>query len=335
MDPLLLRKKYRKNEVVLKLSPGAYYFRVRGIDSRKRPGEWTEVQGFSVNATIPKAKEPEHKKIFRKPLPDGKVEFNWSEGPEGTTYLIEISTKRGELVKRELYDTSFVWHPPKSGIYYWRVGHQTSSGEEWGKKRVFGVKRSALGAVVSAPVEEKEEKSEDKPEKKKRRRKLASRSELWFSLHVGQSLLFYNSEDLDVNVDASADAFVGLAGARLEYWTERMRGQTYRWRFLAEGEGLRQTLSNETFILPRFRAAGFYLLKSKRLYYGPGVKLGYATGRIFIVNTSNIIQKNVSVNRYRPGLGGFILNRVSREWAMGANAWVRYDLGGELSLIHI
>ncbi|MCM2322997.1 MAG: hypothetical protein NDJ90_07010 [Oligoflexia bacterium] len=143
LDTPLERRIVEDTSVFLKVSPGVYSYRVRGIHAMEEFGPWSELAEVAVNTFPPKALAPEDGAIFSK-LPEGGLEFRWSAGVKSSRYRIEIRKDGApEPVFRDLLsETQVGWIATEPGDYSWQVSFEGDS--EWGKARRFRVLAQAF-----------------------------------------------------------------------------------------------------------------------------------------------------------------------------------------------
>lgn len=107
-------------EYVAKIG-GAYFWRVRGIDSHLRTSEWTEWKTFSLE-DLSGQKSAEGVQRIQLKKPDQSVTFNW-DAASGTTSVFELSKDPDfkKIVKKiEVSKNSTQVNVPEVGSYYWR-----------------------------------------------------------------------------------------------------------------------------------------------------------------------------------------------------------------------
>ncbi|MCM2278603.1 MAG: hypothetical protein NDJ89_11070 [Oligoflexia bacterium] len=143
LDSPLERQVVEDTSVFLKVTPGVYAYRVRGIHAMEEYGPWSELAEVAVNTFPPKAIAPEDGAILSQ-LPEGRLEFRWSPGVKSSRYRIEIRRDgAAEPVFREsLSKCEVTWIAKEPGDYVWQVSFEGDS--EWGRPHRFRILAQAL-----------------------------------------------------------------------------------------------------------------------------------------------------------------------------------------------
>lgn len=342
MDPLLDRKTYSSTQISLKLAPGTYYFRVRGLDNSEAPGPWSEVQGFVVNQAPPDLRDPDDGEDFKELLPEEGISFEWKSGLKGTRYLLEVSDRKGVVYKRNVNGTDYRWKPPKAGQYQWRVGIETATGgEDWGKSRKFSVAPTAFEQPKTQIIEKVVEKVIEKDGKKIIVSQPAGNGQIlyeedeskprppewWILGRMAQSVVAYSAQDQDSGVNGSGAALAGLYSVELRWRAGKQVGQQWVPSAAVNFEMIRQSVLSTDFSLPRFNGRFFYGKERGNWKLGPFAQLGFGQSGIFIVQ-SETSALTATVTRLSLGLGGSALYRPAPSFALSALGLIRMDTGG-------
>lgn len=115
----------KKMDWTMRVPPGAYIFRLRGIDAFKRPGAWAEGP-TQVLLDAPQIKNAESTTI---PLGQS-VKLRWNEVVGAEKYQLWIWKGEHVVEKKSLSDTSWSFEPAASGDYRWSVA---ALAESYGK----------------------------------------------------------------------------------------------------------------------------------------------------------------------------------------------------------
>lgn len=109
------------------VDPGKYQFRVRGLDNREVPGEWSELAFIDVRLPRP---------IYVHPLPNDvlkgledqeeKIIFEWKSVEGASFYIFEVWNKKGVSHQTKVYGNSLSYPLPVAQKYNWRVLPMTS-----------------------------------------------------------------------------------------------------------------------------------------------------------------------------------------------------------------
>ena len=331
MDPLLFKKDVRgSTHALIRLKPGTYYFRVRGIDSAAIPGPWSDVEGFVVNPWPPAQHDPADGSVFGKLFDEREgVELSWAKPDQGGDTLLEVRDAAGVALKRRVDGTAFEWRPPRPGDYRWRVGlEKVGGGEDWEPYRGFRVEPSALAAP--APAASAELAASEVPGGTGAARDMGDRPESWGIFRLAQSVVAYNTEDRDSGVIGSGAALVGVASAEYRWRGGRPAGRSWMLSGSVNIEMIRQVVLDTEFIMPRGYARLFYTRGTHEWRAGPFLQLGYGQGGVFVaLDSTNAIRTKVT--RPSAGLGGVAVYKASPSLALSALALVRADKGGSSS----
>lgn len=115
-----------------RLQIGRYEFRLRALDKRKVPGEWSAYADLDVGLEPVKIEAPAAE-VALKSNGDVKheVEFKWHPTPEATGYIAEIYNSQGEKITEEKTSkTSFTYELPVASVYTWKIKALSNDGLE-------------------------------------------------------------------------------------------------------------------------------------------------------------------------------------------------------------
>lgn len=117
----VLKKSLEEPKWTGELNPGAYTYRIRGIDLAKRPGMWTPSRILAIMPPPPKSKYPiEGNKLDLYNTNMGPS-LKWEEVAGIKQYEIEVR-KGGQLVSKAMAEgNQFVLKPLPTGKYSWTV----------------------------------------------------------------------------------------------------------------------------------------------------------------------------------------------------------------------
>jgi hypothetical protein len=254
----LYAEKLETNKFTVDLQPGSYYYRVRAIDERKRPGRWTATQDLNINARPPKLMAPIDGTLYRGNLWDTGIEFEWRSSGMGIKYLVEVLAQDDlgnftqVVVKEETMKTRYAFFPQQPGKFKWSVHTIGAGGDEPGPPWELAVE-----GVIPRNI--------DVPEGMTPKRVVRYVPPWWrghWTLYAryGQSLLSYSIVDQDFLATGSFTGLTGYATFTLnwEYHdpvrTDRFDPKSFSfgipWIDL-EWENDRQTVLTESILLPR------------------------------------------------------------------------------------
>jgi len=101
------------------LPPGAYIYRVRGIDRMSQPGKWSQTQALFVAPERVELALPESgTEIEAKPTT--AVALSWQAVPGATRYLVEVNYGKRSVFKKQTSSTKIETTPLGPGKYAWR-----------------------------------------------------------------------------------------------------------------------------------------------------------------------------------------------------------------------
>lgn len=328
MDPLLDRKQTDAHKMTLQLAPGAYYFRVRGIDKADAPGPWSEVQGFVVNRAAPALLSPEEGQSLTVRLNADAIPFQWERAEAGTKYWLEVHDEKGEVLKRHVNDPPFDWKPAQAGKYRWRVGYEVPGGQEWGKYRDFTVAERSEFDTPAAPSEMSVSTEPSEPSTAPGASS-STPGELWFLARFAQSIVAYQAEDLDSAVNGSGAALVGMYSAELRWRAPKSAESKWAFSGALNLELIRQNVLDTDFNLPRASVRAFFTREQgPRWRVGPFLQLSANRSGVFVVQGETEARR-ANVLRTGIGIGGTTVYKPAPSLLLSLIALARMDSGGE------
>lgn len=115
-----------------KLSLGRYEFRLRSLDKRKVPGDWSGYAELDVLLEPVKPKTPLASEQIKATNADKQdVNFEWQATPGAAGYTVEIYNEKAELIKTEKVSTAkFSATLPAAAEYTWKVKAISEDGLE-------------------------------------------------------------------------------------------------------------------------------------------------------------------------------------------------------------
>lgn len=124
--------KTEKAEWTGKLSVGHYEFRLRSLDSRKVPGDWSSYAELDVMLEPTKPKFPgTDEQIKAADAEKHEVNFEWQETPGATSYSVEVFNDAGESIATEkVSSTKFSSSLLAAKSYTWKVKAISAEGLE-------------------------------------------------------------------------------------------------------------------------------------------------------------------------------------------------------------
>ena len=115
-----------------KLSVGRYEFRLRSLDSRKVPGDWSGYAELDVALEPVKAKSPAaDENIKASNAEKQEVKFEWQETPGAAGYTVEITNDKNEVIATEKVTKPLLEYTlPTAAQYSWKVKAISEEGLE-------------------------------------------------------------------------------------------------------------------------------------------------------------------------------------------------------------
>lgn len=140
-----------------RLQVGRYEFRLRALDSRKVPGDWSGYAELDVMLEPVKLKSPELDSTVKATGTDKQeMEFSWHQTPAATGYVVEVYNQANEKVFEEkTSSTSFKHELPTAAHYTWKVKAISKEGLESEATEVR--KFTLVGPKLDKPNVEKPE----------------------------------------------------------------------------------------------------------------------------------------------------------------------------------
>jgi hypothetical protein len=134
-----------------KLELGHYSMRVRGLDKRKVPGEWSETQDFYVGLDSPKIVQPQpQQKVLTDSADAAKVSFRWQAVYGAEKYRVEVFSENGKIEEStKTKETSVSFELPVGNNYSWRV---VAIGDKFNSDTSVSESFSLWGAKLEAPI---------------------------------------------------------------------------------------------------------------------------------------------------------------------------------------
>lgn len=134
-----------------KLTPGPYTMRVRALDRRQVPGEWSPPSGFDVNLEAVRLKFPtSNAQIQGKGDEETSMELQWEPVPGASEYRIEITSKDGKFrEEKKLKETSWSLNLPVAQAFTWKAEALSEKGPKSEAEALSEF--SVLGAPLTAP----------------------------------------------------------------------------------------------------------------------------------------------------------------------------------------
>lgn len=139
-----------------RLTPGQYTMRIRALDYRKVPGEWSEESAFEVALEAAKLVfPPSQAKLVGKDAKEEEVEFKWEPVGGAQAYRFEISAAEGFREEHTIKDTKIRLKVPVAQAFTWKV---EGLGQGDIKSEAIAMSEfSVLGPRLPAPVVKKPE----------------------------------------------------------------------------------------------------------------------------------------------------------------------------------
>jgi hypothetical protein len=328
IDPVLLKQVTTQVMIEVKLQPGTYYFRVRGIDSSKRPGPWSEVQGFQVNQAPPKTVFPPNLSSFSQRLPPTGMLFTWvqtAQVEKSPEVAIEVRDASGKVLERTTHANRLSWMPTKAGLYEWRVGNVTPVGVDWSPVSTFFVKQTALpGSVLAAALLTLDELGYPETDENGYTRQWSATARL------GQSLLLWDAgttAPLPTILDSGSN-FVGGGSLELAHRFPRTRTQKKLLTVLAQASVLREIVDTQSVWVPRGHLQAHVTWGAQAFRWGPILRVGLGSGQLVVPDTTGSARLAELFFRYSVGLGLMGVMVASPRLNITLNAIARLDVGG-------
>lgn len=109
-------------QVKVELPMGIYYYRVRAIDQKNRPGIWSQALIINVTPFPPKLVSPAKGAKFNFFEKKNDIEFSWENQEGDVEYDILIQKTNGKVVlEKRVQENSVVINSLDAGDYMWKV----------------------------------------------------------------------------------------------------------------------------------------------------------------------------------------------------------------------
>lgn len=139
-----------------RLTPGGYEMKLRALDYRGVPGDWSEPSRFDVQLESARLISPAPKSIVKGNSGEETVEFKWAPVGGAKSYVVEVSDDDGAFKKSDVVTgTSWKTGLPVAKSYTWKVLGQAS--EEIKSEAISLAQFDVYGARVEKPSIEKPE----------------------------------------------------------------------------------------------------------------------------------------------------------------------------------
>lgn len=147
--------KTEKSEWSGKLQVGRYEFRLRSLDQRGVPGDWSGYAELDVLLESVKPKYPAtNAEIKASDSDKHEVSFEWQETPAASGYAVEILNDKNEVVATDkVSKPKFSYTLPAAAIYSWKVKAISEDGLESEASEPF--KFSVIGPKLEKAKVEK------------------------------------------------------------------------------------------------------------------------------------------------------------------------------------
>lgn len=115
-----------------RLQVGRYEFRLRAMDERKVPGDWSAYAELDVMLEPVKLKDPAPDSVVKAQGSEKQeLQFNWQQTPAATGYIVEVYNQANEKVFEEkTSSTNFKYDLPTAANYTWKVKAISKDGLE-------------------------------------------------------------------------------------------------------------------------------------------------------------------------------------------------------------
>lgn len=314
----------QETRLELDLLPGAYYYRIRAIDSDGFPGLWTPTQELTINPRPPSPIEPADHAIIDGDLMDTGLMLKWKSSGLGIRYLLEIVAEDAEgnfsktVLKQEVSETEFAFYPKEPGTYQWTVHTLGVGGAEAGVSWIFTVKGSVPRKA--------------KPPAKPVIRYVSPwwRGHWTLFLRYGQANLSYSLRDMDIMANSGFNGLVGYAGQSLHWeWHDPLpRVRLIPW-LQFDYELVRQAVLSESAVMPKVtaRVGGWYDELLDNFRFGPSLEYGSRELTIYQPRSPTDAVRSLS-RRNHFGIGLAAEYQLKEYITLGAEARYRFESGG-------
>jgi hypothetical protein len=140
-----------------RLPPGKYVMKLRSMDARGVPGDWSEPSDFDVNLENVVLRQPAaNASLTTKEEKEDEIKFQWDAVNGADSYVIEVKSDDGKFVKTEEIDKiNYSLDLPVGQQYTWKVSAKSKTG--MGSDAVSVGQFGILGAKLEKPKIEKPE----------------------------------------------------------------------------------------------------------------------------------------------------------------------------------
>lgn len=140
-----------------KLTPGKYVMKLRSLDSRGVPGEWSEEQGFEVNLEPVKIISPPNTaNIATKEEKEEEILFKWEPVNAASTYVFELSSEDEKIKKTEEIEKNEIKISlPVASRYTWKILAKAPGGLQ--SEATSVAQFSVMGSKIETPTIERPE----------------------------------------------------------------------------------------------------------------------------------------------------------------------------------
>jgi hypothetical protein len=114
------------------VNSGKYFVKIRALDKRMVPGEWSEKQAIIIKGKPPELEFPKYEDSLEVEQTDGFIQnFSWRPALGAQFYKIQIFNNQQKLIYSEiLTTTTYSYRLSNPGQYFWNVASLTSKDEE-------------------------------------------------------------------------------------------------------------------------------------------------------------------------------------------------------------
>ncbi|MBX3041404.1 MAG: hypothetical protein KF789_11920 [Bdellovibrionaceae bacterium] len=150
-DGKLYKFKEKKAEWGGRLTPGPYTMRVRALDYRRVPGEWSVASPFDVGLEAVQAVFPASKaELLGKGTDKTEVEFRWKPVPGASSYQFELTSSAPDFkYETTLKETKLRVKVPVAEAFTWKI--QASSKNDIKSEAIALSEFTVLGPRLATP----------------------------------------------------------------------------------------------------------------------------------------------------------------------------------------
>lgn len=313
LNPVDNQQSTTANEVSLRLSPGTYYFRIRGRLRNGTSTAWSGAQSVTIQPKAPEQTYPPERFLFSKELAGTGIPLRW-KASRTRSYLVEVTDAGGRVVFRSNVDRSGIdWTPDSSvgvGTYFWRVGLPIGANGEWGPKRSFDLSPRALGLPDPASSGGAE---------------ISLGTEYWILGRAAQALVAYSVTDRDFGSSLSTNGLSGLYGVDFQWGPKPGIGRGLTGSI--SGGVMTQIISGTSSINPRGSIRVGYQRSGATWFGGPFVHAGFLFTQALTMASATTVTGN-RIFRGQGGIGGELGYRLVPNVSLHLRGMLRADLAG-------